>query len=334
MAAIGSLYPTLLDINKRLDPNGSVSQVVESLSKKNPILDDIAWVEGNLPTGHRYTSRTALPSLGWRKFNAGVAASKSVTDQYDETCGMLEGFSKVDEDLAALNGNAAAFRASEDSAFMQAFGIEIATGLFYHSVSATPEKFQGLTPRLNATASNPASAQIIKADSGASGADQTSIWLVGYSPDTIFGIYPKGSQAGFKSEDLGKQLVTDAGGTNQYVAWTTKWQWKCGLCVRDSRYVVRICNIDTSAWKADLSAGADLVLSMDDAIAALYDQTSVQPVFYMNRSTFSMYNKQLQKKGTVNLMEYIERGGARIPHFLGIPIRVVDAITSTESVVS
>lgn len=334
MPAIGALYPTLSDITKRLDPSGSIAPTAELLEKKNPILQDIAFVEGNLLTGHRYNSRTALPSLTWRKFNQGTASSKSQTDAAEETCGMLTGMSYVDCDLAALGGNAAAFRASEDNAFISAFGIEVATGLFYYSTAAAPERMNGLTPRFNSTAaSNPAAAQIIKADSGASGADQTSIWLIGHSPDTVFGIYPKGTMAGLKSEDLGKQLVRD-GSSNAYTAWTTKWVWNLGLCVRDYRYVVRIANIDTSAWRADLSGGADLVLSMMDAIAAMYDTTSVQPVFYMNRATFSMFNKQLVKKGTANLLEWIDRGGNRIASFMGIPIRVVDALTNTESVVS
>ena len=333
MAAIGSLYPTLTDVVKRTDPDESISQVAELLNKTNPILQDIAFKEGNLATGHRYTGRTALPPVGWRKFNAGVAAGKSGTEQYDETCGMLEGFSIIDEALANLNGNAAAFRADEDSAFMTALNIEVATGLFYHDTSTNPEKFLGLSPRLGATSGNAAAAQIIKADATASGADQTSIWLVGWSPQTVFGIFPKGSKGGLSSTDLGRQLITDGSG-NRYTAWVTKYSWQLGLCVRDWRYIVRICNIDTSAWKADLSAGADLVLSMLDAIAALFDLNSVQPVFYMNRACYSMLNKQLAKKATVNYLEYIERGGARIPAFMGIPIRIVDAITSTEAVVS
>lgn len=334
MAAVGTLYPTLVDITKRTDPSGNIADVVEMLSKVNPILQDIAFSEGNLPTGHTYTSRVALPTPTWRKFNQGVAPTKSVTDQYTETCGMLEAFSKVDCALANLNGNAAAFRADEDSAFTMGFGLEVARALFYESLSSNPERIHGLAVRLGSTAaSNPAAAQIIKGDATASGNDQTSIWLIGWSPRTVFGIYPKGSVAGLKSEDLGKQLTKDAN-NNDFTAWVTHWMWQLGLVVRDYRYVARVCNIDTSAWKADLSAGVDLVLSMDDAYAALFDRESVQPVFYMNRAAFSMYNKQLQKKGTTNLLEYLERGGVRIPHFLGVPIRLVDAITSTESVVS
>ena len=333
MAAIGALYTTLQDIVKRTDPNDTIAKVAELQDKVNPIVQDMAWREGNLATGHQVTARTSLPSLTYRKFNSGIVASKSTTEQYVETCAMLTGLSRVDTDLAKLNGNEAAYRRDEDIAFTKAFNIEMANGFFYSTTTGTPEKYQGLAPRLNVTSGNVAASQIIKADATASGADQTSIWLIGWSPNTVYGIYPKGQRAGLQMEtDLPKQLVTDANG-NQYTAWVTKWVWNLGLCVEDWRYVVRICNIDTSAWKEDLSAGADLVMRMYDAVAAIFEMLTVQPVFYMNRACFSMFNKQLAKKGTVNLLEWLDRGGQRVAHFLGIPIRIVDAITSTEAVV-
>lgn len=333
MATIGALFPTLVDIVKRTDPNGQIAQTAELLSKVNPILQDLSFVEGNLPTGHRFTGRTALPALGWRRFNAGVASSKSTTEQYDETCGILEGNSFVDCALANLNGNAMKYRADEDNAYVSAMNIEVANGLFYHNTTTNPEKFLGLSPRLNATANNPAASQIIKADTSASGANQTSVWLVGWSPQTVFPIFPKGSAGGLKTFDGGKQLITDANG-NRYWAWATNWTWQLGLVVKDYRYLVRIANIDTVRYRADMSQGADLVDAMLQARAALWETNTVQPVFYMNRQTFSMLNRQLMKKATVNLLEYIERGGNRIPAFLDIPIRIVDAITNTESVVS
>lgn len=333
MAAIGALFPTVVDLAKRSDPTGEIATVVEALSKKNSILQDLAFKEGNLETGHRFTSRTALPTPTWRRLNQGIAASKSTTDQFDEVCGSLEGLSKVDDALVELSGKGPAFRADEDNGFMTALNIEFARALMYESVTSNPDRMQGFTSRLNATSGNPAAAQIIKADSSASGADQTSIWLVGWSPETVFCIYPKGTKAGVTNRDLGLRLALDANG-NEFPAWVTHWRWRVGLCVRDSRYLVRIANIDTSNLKADLSAGADITLALYDAVAAMYELESVQPVIYMNRQTFSMWNKQLAKKGTVNLLEYLDRGGSRVAHFLGIPVRIVDAITNTESVVS
>jgi hypothetical protein len=64
------------------------------------MLLDMIWREGNLPTGHRTTVRTGLPSVFWRLLNQGVSPSKSTTVQIDEATGMLEAWSEVDVDLA------------------------------------------------------------------------------------------------------------------------------------------------------------------------------------------------------------------------------------------
>jgi len=338
MSTLTSTFPTLVDVTKRMEPGGKIAMIAEVLTKYLPILEDMAWVEGNLPTGHRYVSRSALPGLTWRQFNQGVDASLSKTEQYDETCGMLEGYSKVDVDLAKLNGNEQAYRFSEDQAFIQAMNVEVGTGLFYHSISTAPEKFTGFTPRLNSTSlndiTNPMSlSQLVIGDATASGSDQTSIWLIGWGPETVFGIFPKGSVAGLQSRDLSEQLVNDAN-NKQFLAWVTRWQWKLGLCVRDFRYLSRCCNIDTSAWKEDLSAGADIAMRMQDMISSLYDTTTVRPVFYMNRACYNMLNKQLVKR-QANWLEWIDGpNGRRIPAYMGIPIKFVDSIASNEAVVS
>lgn len=343
MATIGNTFPTLVDQIKRTDPNGTIANIAELLTRFLPILQDMAWEQGNLPTGHRYTSRQALPSLTWRRFNQGIDPTKSTTEQFDEVCGMLEGYSKVDVDLAKLNGNEAAFRLSEDKAFMQAMDIEVARALFYESALNSPEKITGLMPRMNAgptaNPNEPSANQIVQAKpfSGVSGNDQTSIWLIGWSPETVFGIYPKGSVGGLQTEDLGRQLILDAN-NKQFLAYVTRFQWKMGLCVRDYRFVSRICNIDTSATTEDYTASADIALRMMDAIAKIYNMDVVRPVFYMNRWTYSMLNKQLVKR-QANWLEWLDGSesgtpGKRIPALFGVPIKIVDSITNTESPVA
>ena len=339
-ATVGTTFPTLVDVTTRLDPNGSVAKIAETMSKLNPILSDMSFVEGNLPTGHRYTSRTALPSLTWRKFNEGVTSTKSATQQLDESCGMLTGFSKVDCALAKLNGNDGAFRASEDLAFLQAFDQEISTGVFYHSTAANPEKFQGLAPRLSSTSSigttsgtgPTGTGQLILADSAASGADQTSIWLVGWSPESVFGIFPKGSIGGLQAKDMGEQLALDAN-SRQFRAYVTEWTWQIGLCVKDYRYVARVANIDTSNWTNDLSSGADIAMRMLDAQTAIFNLDACNPVYYMSRQTYGMLAQQLVAR-QANWLEFLDRGGKKIPALYGIPIRFCDALTVAESVIS
>ena len=80
-------------------------------------------VEGNLPTGHKTTVRTAFPQASCL-LNQGVPNAKSITAQIVDTCGNLETYSVIDKDIADLNGNTTEFRLSE-----QAFIEGISAGL-------------------------------------------------------------------------------------------------------------------------------------------------------------------------------------------------------------
>ena len=119
MAVKGLTALTLADWGKRVDPNGKVDKIIELLGQTNPILQDMPFVEGNLPTGHRTTIRSGLPSATWRLLNYGVQPSKSTTVQVTDSVGMLETYAEVDKSLADLNGNTAEFRLSEDRAFIE-----------------------------------------------------------------------------------------------------------------------------------------------------------------------------------------------------------------------
>ena len=79
MSTLTATNPTLLDVAKRVDPNGSVADIVEILNETNEILQDMTVLEANDGTGHKTTIRTGLPSSAWRKLNYGVPASKSTT---------------------------------------------------------------------------------------------------------------------------------------------------------------------------------------------------------------------------------------------------------------
>ena len=247
MATINSTVLSLLDWAKRIDPDGKTAAIAELLSQYNEILTDMQWMEGNLPTGHRTIVRTGLPTVAWRLLNAGVATSKSTTAQIDEQTGMLEAWSEVDRDLAELNGNVGAFRLSEASAFIESMNQEMAQTLFYGNSGVSPEEFTGFSPRYSSLSAVNGSNVIT--GSGA-GADNSSVWLVVWGPQTVHGIYPKGSKAGLVHEDLGLATIESAGGIGtgtRMRAYRDHWQWKCGIALKDWRYVVRIPNIDISA---------------------------------------------------------------------------------------
>jgi len=330
MPVIGGQNLTLLDITKRLDPDGSAAAIAELLSQENEILEDMPWVEGNLPTGHRVTVRTGLPDVAWRKLNQGVPASKSTTAQIDEACGMLEGFGQVDKDLAELNGNTAAFRLQENMGYIEALNQTMASTLFYGDTSANPERFLGVAPRFSTVnIANAQNAQNV-IDAGGTGTDNTSIYLIGWSPNTIHGIYPKGSTAGLIHEDLGLDTVQDAQG-NRYRAYQDRYQWKCGLAVRDWRYVVRISNIDVSDLTRNAATGADLIDLMTRACERIQSLNGVTPVFYANRTIRSFLRRQTVNRVANSTLQYDMVGGKPALRFAEVPIRRVDAILSNEA---
>jgi hypothetical protein len=331
MAALGTGNLTLADWAKRLDPDGKVPTIVELLSQKNEILDDMVWREGNLPTGHRLTVRTGLPAVAWRLLNQGVIPSKSTTAQIDEQTGMLEAWSEVDKDLAILNGNVAAFRLSEARAFIEAMSQEFARVLFYGNSGLTPEQFTGLSVRYGASgAAN--TDNVIKA--GGTGADNASIWLVAWGEDTVTGIFPKGSKAGLIHEDYGEvtaEVVAGLPGARMR-ALQERFQWKGGIALKDWRYVVRICNIDVS----DLNAAnvKTLINAMETAVETIPDNLG-RPVFYMNRTMRRFLRREVRESvGSGGGLTFENVFGKRTLMFGDVPIKRADALLNTEALVS
>lgn len=326
MATIGNTALTLTDWAKRLDPEGKVPLIVEMLSQTNELLTDMLWLEGNLPTGHRTTVRTGLPEVTWRRLNYGVQPSKSTTAQVDESVGILEARSNVDEDLANLNGNLGQFRLSESRAFLEAMSQEMAVTSIYGNSGDVPEAFTGLAPRYNDLSAE--SGQNV-VDAGGTGSDNTSIWLVVWGDQTAHGIFPKGSQAGLIHEDLGLDDVSDGDG-GLYRAYKDQYKWKAGLSVRDWRYTVRIANIDVS----ELSAGnVDLIRLMVLALHRLPDQATGRGAFYMNRTARQWLDIQAMDKNNVQLT-ISQYDGEWKTMFRDKPLRTVDAITNAETQVT
>lgn len=338
MATLSTTNLTLADWAKRTDPDGRVPVVAELLSQTNEILDDAVFKEGNLPTGERVVIRTGLPTVYWRALNQGIPSTKSTTAQVDEACGMLEARSEVDKDLAMLNGNTAQFRLSEDTAFLEAMNQTQATTMFYGNPATEPKSFLGLAGRYS-TLTGTIGANVLSA--GGSGSDNTSVFLVCWGDNTVYCPFPKGSKAGLIHEDLGEQTVYDS--SNRMQAYATRYQWKNGLVVKDWRYVVRIPNIDVSdliGQTGTQAAGVatNIIKLMARAIYRIPNMTMGRCAFYMNRTVHSgMALAALDKSSAVlNINQGLTQFGQ--PNswltFLGVPLRKVDSLVNTESVVS
>jgi hypothetical protein len=337
VTALATTYPTYLDFASRQDPDGKVGAIIEQSSKTNEVLSEMAVQEGNLPTGNRTTIRTGLPTATWRLLNYGVVPTKSITAQVDDTCGMLEIYNEVDVDLAELNGNTAAWRLSEAKASIEAMNQQVATAVFYGAQATNPEQFTGFMPRfpyfrravLTPTES---SYNCITNQATGGSATNTSIYLVVWGPMSTFAFYPKGSSGGgIKHQSWDNVTSLDSQTIpGRFQVHRDHFQWKVGLAVRDWKYVVRICNIDSAVITSSVATVAE---SMIKAYYAVPNINAGNAVFYMNNLV--LWSLQLQARVQPNLaLSYDEYMGKKVAKFMGIPVRRCDALVNTEAAVT
>lgn len=325
--------PTLADLVDRLGPDNKYTEIAEVLNETNEMLDDMTFVEANGVTEHVTTVRSGLPSVTWRKLNYGVQPSKSKTKKIKDSLGMLEAFATVDKKLAELNGMKESWRTSENTAFIEAMSQTLQRAVLFGDSTKDPEQIMGLAPRYSTIQTSKAENAINVIDAGGTGKNLTSIYLIAWSPDTVFATYPKGSKAGLQERDLGEEPAIDEDG-GEYRVLKTHYSWDIGLVVRDWRYVVRIANIDMDTLGKDADAegyaGADLIDLMTDAIERLPNERKGRLAFYCNRKISTFLRKQRRYAKNVNITQE-EVAGKVVTAFDGIPVRRVDALTGGEA---
>ena len=342
-------WPSLIDVANRVDHDGSIPVIAEMLSQSNDYADDMPWVEANERTGHQFVFRTSIPAGAWRQYNMGVPYAKSTTAKARVSVGMLEDYSQVDRALAEHSGDVEKFRMSEDAAFLEGISQTIAQTVFYGNTVATPAEFMGLSGFYNTlnTANAQNAANVI--NGGGTGSSNTSLWLIGWGTETIFGLYPAGSKAGLDMENKGDTTPGFDSLGNRFEAYTSWFRQQAGICPKDWRYGARVANIDTTNAGLAGPNAIDIFATMAELLLlfpkltkstsgitktdAPMDDFGVRTVFYCNRTMRHWMDVQAMRDRNV-LLRIEDYAGMPIDGFRGIPIKIVDQILNTESVVS
>lgn len=332
MSTLAITHPTLLDVQKRLDPDGKVAPILELLSQTNEILDDAVWIEGNMVDGHKTTVRTGLPVPTWRKMYGGVQPNKSRTAQIKAKTGMLEAYAEVDKALADLNDNTSAFRFSEDRGQILGMNHEVARAIFYSNEATTPEQITGFSAQYSTVTGVENAENIIReGNAQPDSTDNTSIWLVVWGPDTVFCTYPKGSVAGLQQRDLGEVTIENIDGSGgRMQAYRSHYRWDLGLCVRDWRYVVRI-QLNSEDLVKDAATGADLIDLLTTAVETVPNLNNGRPAFYANRRVRAFLRKQITHRVKNSTLQMDQVAGKTVMSFDGVPFRRCDALLSNET---
>lgn len=330
MTTLSHDVPNILDISTRYTSDGTPLPIAEILTRRKPVFNDIPMVEANTTNGHRLAVETELPAAVLRKLNAGVSPSTGRANNVTEATAEFASLGQVDKVLAELSTNPNDFRVKKNGRHIEAIGQKF-EDQFFNGTALTPEGFVGLKERYNSL-SGVLSRQVISCSG--SGSDLTSIFVVGWGSDSVYGIFAKGTQAGIQHTDYGDDLVDDGAG-GKYPAYRDWFALQAGLAVEDPRAIVRVCNIDVDALKDAPTPGTDLIL-VNELIRAthrLEKMESLRPVIYVNRDIMEWLDIQAANR-TILALKHDELDGRQVTMFRGIPIRRTDALGWDESAVA
>lgn len=330
MTTLAHDVPNILDISTRYTADGKPLPIAEVLTRRKPVFADIPWVEANTTNGHKMAVETELPEAVMRKLNAGVKPSTGRAVPITEATAEFASLGQVDKVLADLSSNPNDFRVKKNGRHIEAIGQKFEEQFFKGS-AITPEGFVGLEERYGVS-TGVLARQVIK--TAGTGTDLTSIWVVGWGQDAVYGIYAKGTKAGIQHTDYGDLLVDDGAG-GKYPAYQDWFALQCGLAVEDPRAIVRVANIKASLLKDAPTPGTDLIL-VNELIRAthrLEKMESLRPVIYVNRDIMEWLDIQANNR-TILALKQAEIDGSPVTTFRGYPIRRTDALGWNESAIA
>jgi hypothetical protein len=347
-------HVTLIDWANKYGPDGKLLPIANLLSQSNEIVQVMPFMEGNLPTGHKASVQTGLPVPILRRFYQGVPPSKGGVTTIEDVCANQQSRNEVDQKLAQLNDDVGQFRLSEALPHFEANTQLFAQQVMYGDTTTNKDGILGLTPRYNNIGAvngivPASSANII--DSGGTGSNNTSVWLVIWGSNTVTGIFPKGSKAGLDHQDLGVIDAFDANNA-RYRAYAEMWDWSYGLHVKDWRFAVRIANINVADLRSRSGTQANnattqLLYTMIDAMARIPSMGMGSATFLASRLVKSRlsqmaldksqnalgFNGSLDQFGKVGPGSVAGSGkeiqGGTLT-FQGVPVLTVDAILNNE----
>jgi len=327
---------TLADLAKMIDPSGgSLLFCAEVLARENPIVKEVPTLEANQLVTHVGSRTNALPTVGFRAINAGVAKTAHKETPITEPMALMEAMSQVDVELTKIGpGSPEQVRQRIDEAHIEAMAQKLAYEIFYGNLGTDPLGFNGLATRFNSLTTYPngdSTWYYNVISNGGSGSDTTSIWLAEWGVNKAHLIYPKGTKAGIEIEDLGKQLVDDGTSSSKsFTAYVTDFKWRCGIFIQDERCIQRICNIKTT--------GTDNIFNEDKIIEAInrLPKRGMWPMtrLYVNRTIATQMWIRLKDKNNMNFNTIKDAFGNPVLTFGNIPIQVCDAITNAETAIS
>ena len=235
---------TSLEVAKRTKGFSEDSRrIIEELNQHNELLLDAPLIEANEGTVHSTLVRTALPHGQHRGYNQGVGKTSSQTKTIKDVISNIEIYSEVDAQMIDNNDHGQEVLNSEQVAFIEGMGQDMADDLMYGDHEADERCTNGFATRYSSLSQTKNVLSL-----GGTGNALTSIYLIKWAVDKAHLIYPKGAKnAGVEYKFIGEQMCDAPDGNGKYQAIVSHYRVSRGLAVRNTMSVIRLCNIDVTA---------------------------------------------------------------------------------------
>ena len=330
-------YFTLMDVVNdytSMDAKGTYIWAAKVMSKKCPFVMDMPMIASNQIMSNVGVRETYLPTPGTRRFNEGVTPTASHSTPFTDPIAMVEDYSEVDHALWKIQNDPNSWRQNKDSQKVEAMTQKMEDLIINGSIASDPFSFNGLFTRFNSSTvrpndstDEPYNVQL----NGGSGSDVTSVVIIEYGPNKVYGIFPKNLPGGLQIEDLGRHTVQPALTTRMEVL-RSHFSWFMGLVVEDERCVQRIANIETS--------GATNIFDEDKLIKAINQLPgggdAGNTVIYCSRTIKTQMDIRAKDKTNVYYTQDPKGDvwGRRVTFFQGLPVRRADKISDTETAIA
>ena len=341
-------YTTLIDIFNNYSSTDARAMWIWAariLDRMCPLIRVMPMIPSNNMLSNVATRTDSIPSPTTRRFNEGISPTTSHNVPINDPIALFEDYSEVDKSQCDLQNDPTAWRQDQDANHVEGFRQGLESKFWYGALNTDPGGFNGLATRFNNLESIPnglSDWQPNVWNGGASTGSVTSLWLVEFGKDKVYGIYPPNTAAGLNIRDLGettKEFATSTSGgpsLNKLLqVYRTHLQWWVGLQVNDERCVQRIANINPTIlssnnfdenvlieaknWLPDAGENPGTAIFVNRALKTQIDIRAVS-------QKINTYFTQDPSDGNV--------WGRPVTRFQGIPIFVAERLTSTETVLT
>ena len=299
---------------------------VNRLVQADDMLMDAPVRESELIDGEEFTLTTSLPQPYLHARGEGRAATKGQVQHASESVAWFSNQMRINREDLNESGDPAGFMSREEMKYMEGMKQSLQEMLIYGSTATEPKEFDGLDVRFDALATDS-----VITNGGSTASNMTDIWLIQWDMQDCCLIYPKGSRGGiYRTPHPDTCLTTETDVTagvvdsQKKVAWFTMvdFDWKGGMCLRDTRRVKRLCNIHQDPDNAaafDIRAFREAEESFD---------TTGQIYAYMHKRVRLQIRNTQDEKGNVYYPG--DSPFAKPVAYLGdIPLRRCDRILLT-----